>query len=123
MDADDVLPSVTTSFQHEAERMVAALLDFYRVPWRYEPTTFVFARNDRGEPTSAFTPDFHLPDEDLYLEVTTMKPSLVRRKRRKLRLLAEAYPDVRCKLLYQHDVQALLDKYGVDWEGAEEHGR
>jgi hypothetical protein len=95
--------------------MVAALLDFYRVPWRYEPTTFVFTRNDAGEPTSAFTPDFHLPDEDLYLEVTTMKPSLVRRKRRKLRQLADAYPEVRCKLLYQHDVQALLDKYGVEF--------
>lgn len=93
--------------------MVATLLDFYRVPWRYEPTTFVFTRNEAGDPTAAFTPDFYLPAEDLYLEVTTMKPSLVRRKRRKLRLLEQEYPDVRCKLLYQHDVKALLDKYGI----------
>ena len=70
----------------------AKLLDFYRVPWQYEPTTFVLARNEDGTVTEAFSPDFYLPEQDLYLEVTVMKQSLVTRKNRKLRRMRELYP-------------------------------
>ena len=45
-----------------------------------------------GRVTRAFTPDFFLPEEDLYIEVTVMKQSLVTRKNRKLRELREQYP-------------------------------
>ncbi len=40
----------------------------------------------------AFTPDFYLPEFDLYVELTTMKQSLVTKKNRKVRLLRELYP-------------------------------
>ena len=46
----------------------------------------------RGEVTEAFSPDFYLPEQDLYLEVTVMKQSLVTRKNRKLRKLRALYP-------------------------------
>ena len=52
-------------------------------------------------------------DEDLYVELTTMKQSLVTRKNRKLRLLHELYPGVRCKLIYRKDVANLAIKYGL----------
>ena len=60
----------------------------------------------------SFAPDFYLPDLDLYVELTTLKQSLVRKKNRKLRRLRELYPMVRIKLFYARDFRALLLKYG-----------
>jgi hypoxanthine phosphoribosyltransferase len=58
-----------------------------------------------------FTPDFYLPDHRLYIEMTTMRQSLVTRKNRKLRRLRELYPDIRIKLLYRRDYLQLLDVF------------
>jgi hypoxanthine phosphoribosyltransferase len=61
-----------------------------------------------------FTPDFYLPEHDLYVELTTMKQSLVTPKNRKLRMLREIYPDVNVRLLYRKDYQQLLAKAGYE---------
>jgi hypoxanthine phosphoribosyltransferase len=92
---------------------VARLLDFYGVAWAYEPRTFELAWDERGRCTSAFTPDFHLPEHDLYLEVTTLRQNLVTTKNRKLRQLRELHPEVRVKILYRRDVEGLALKYGL----------
>ena len=68
--------------------------------------------NTDGKVVESFAPDFYLPDMDLYVELTTLKQSLVRRKNRKLRHLRELYPMVRIKLFYGRDFKALLLKYG-----------
>ena len=83
------------------------------MPWLYEPHTFVLERDAEGRVTEAFTPDFYLPEQDLYLEVTVMKQSLVTRKNRKLRKLRELYPDVRVKLFYERDFERLAARYGL----------
>jgi hypothetical protein len=101
-------------FAHNSERQFAMLLDFYGVRWEYEPTTFVLERNSRGEPLRAFSPDFHLPDYDLYIEVTTLRQKLVTKKNRKAREVMDAYPGVRVKVLYQRDYLHLLVKYGLE---------
>ena len=98
-------------FVNEAELEYAKILDFYGVPWQYEPTTFVLARDAEGRVTEAFTPDFYLPEQDLYLEVTVMKQSLVTKKNRKLRKLRELYPEVRVKLFYERDFVRLATRY------------
>ena len=79
-------------FANEVELECAKMLDFYGVPWAYEPRTFVLERDADGRVTRAFTPDFYLPDQDLYVEVTVMRQSLVTRKNRKLRELRRLYP-------------------------------
>lgn len=89
----------------------AKILDYYGVPWEYEPRSFVLESDDTGRVTRAFTPDFYLPDQDLYIEVTVMKQSLVTRKNRKLRELQERYPDVRVKLFYRRDIEKLAQRY------------
>ena len=66
------------------------MLDYYGVSWEYEPHTFVLERDADGRVVEAFTPDFFLPEQDLYIELTTMKQSLVTRKNRKLRQPARA---------------------------------
>jgi hypothetical protein len=91
---------------------MARILDFYGVEWRYEPTTFPILWNLDGAVVESFSPDFYLPEFDLYLELTTLKQSLVRKKNRKLRRLRELYPDVRIKLFYARDFRAMMLKYG-----------
>lgn len=98
---------------NEAELECAKILDYYRVPWEYEPRTFVLEEDEDGCVAEALTPDFYLPEQDLYVEVTAMKQSLVTRKNRKIRKLRERYPDVRIKLFYRRDLERLAAKYGL----------
>ena len=100
-------------FASLAELECAKVLDYYGVPWLYEPRTFVLEQDEDGRITEAFTPDFYLPEQDLYLEITVMKQSLVTRKNRKLRKLRERYPDVRIKLFYKRDIERLGQRYGL----------
>ena len=106
-------PSIVAphSFAHESEAQFARLLDFYGVAWRYESRSFPLREQD-GRVVEAFTPDFYLPDSDLFIELTTLKQGLVTEKHRKLRLLRATYPDVNIKLLHRRDYLRLLAKYG-----------
>jgi hypoxanthine phosphoribosyltransferase len=100
-------------FVNEAELECAKILDFYGVPWEYEPHSFVLETDDDGRVVEAMRPDFYLPEQDLYLEVTMMKQSLVTRKNRKIRKLRERYPNVKIKLFYKRDFERLAQKYGL----------
>jgi hypoxanthine phosphoribosyltransferase len=104
-------PDAPVVFAHPSERELARILDFYRIPWQYEPHSFVLRAKD-GRVLEMFSPDFYLPELDLYLELTTLRQRLVTKKNRKLRLLRELYPDVNVRLLYRKDYQELLAKYG-----------
>lgn len=106
-----VRPTTSSQFAHQAERDFSAILDYYRVRWAYEPTSFPLVWGEDGRPAEMFTPDFYLPDHRLYIEMTTMRQSLVTRKNRKLRRLRELYPDIRIKLLYRRDYLQLLDVF------------
>ena len=113
-----LVPRPSVLFAHESEAEIARLLDFYGVHWQYEPRSFPLEWDADGRSTQSFTPDFYLPDYDLFLEVTTVRPSLINRKNRKLRKLREHYPDVNIKLLTLKDVEALFMKYGRTRENA-----
>jgi hypoxanthine phosphoribosyltransferase len=101
-------------FAHHSERRFAELLDFYGIDWHYEPRTFVLSEGPDGQPLEAFTPDFHLPAFDLYIELTTLRQQLVTRKNRKVRLLEQRHPDVRVKILYKRDYAALVARFGME---------
>jgi hypothetical protein len=106
----------TCRFEHPTEEQFARILDFYQVEWEYEPRTFVLERDGQGNVIEAFTPDFYLPQQDLYVELTTLRPKLIRTKNRKLRSVREHYPEVKVKLFKRQDVRSLLVKYGLDQE-------
>jgi hypoxanthine phosphoribosyltransferase len=101
-----------TPFAHASEAEMARILDFYGVRWEYEPTTFPILWNLDGAVVESFAPDFYLPDLEVFLEMTTLKQRLVRKKNRKLRRLRELYPDIRIKLFYARDFRAMMLKYG-----------
>ncbi len=98
-------------FAHPSELVFARLLNFYGIRWLYEPRTFPLRYDDAGNVTEAFSPDFYLPDSDLYVELTTMKQSLVTKKNRKVKRLLELYPEIKIHLLYQKDFEDLIFKY------------
>ena len=110
MHADRVTEPVP--FAHASEAELARILDYYGIAWAYEPYAFPILWNVDGAVVESFAPDFYLPDLDLYIELTTLKQSLVRKKNRKLRRLRELYPDVQIKLFYARDFRALMLKYG-----------
>ena len=74
-----------------ARKSSRRILDFYGLRWDYEPTSFPLEWKDDG-PAEMMTPDFYLPDLDLYLELTTMKQSLVTQKNRKIRKMRADLP-------------------------------
>lgn len=98
-------------FAHPSEKEFAQILDFYGLRWEYEPRSFPL-RWEEDKVVEMHTPDFYLPDLDLYLELTTMKQSLVTQKNRKIRLMHQIYPDVSIRLLYRKDFHRLLAKFG-----------
>jgi hypoxanthine phosphoribosyltransferase len=108
------LPATTlrpTSFAHPSEEDFAKLLDFYCIEWLYEPRSFPL-RWKGDKIAEMFTPDFYLPELDLYVELTTLKQNLLTQKNRKLRQLRELYPKVNIRLLNKNDFLKLLAKYG-----------
>jgi hypothetical protein len=100
-------------FADRSEEEFARLLDFYGIRWEYEPRSFPLRWDDAGNVVESFTPDFYLPDYNLYIELTTLRPHLVRQKNRKVRRFRELYPDVRLKVFYGRDYRYLARKYGL----------
>jgi hypoxanthine phosphoribosyltransferase len=99
---------------NSTEEQFASLLDSYGIVWEHEPHRFPISFNDAGEPAEFFTPDFYLPETDEYIELTVLKQRLCTKKNRKLRLMRELYPGVRCRIIYRRDYEHLALKYG--WE-------
>ena len=64
---------------------MAEILDAAGLAWDYEPHTFPLEHDRLGRVTRAFTPDFFLPEAQLYIELTTQPPKHLTRKRRKVR--------------------------------------
>jgi hypothetical protein len=111
--------SRSSIFANESEQEFARILDFYKIRWDYEPTTFPIAWDEEGYVRESFTPDFFLPNYGVFIELTTMKQSLVTKKNRKVRLFEQHYPDIPIKLFYGKDYKALLAKFGIPAYDAE----
>lgn len=103
-----------TRFVNAVEEQCARLFDFHGIRWEYEPRTFDLEIDAEGRVRDAFTPDFYLPEMDLYIEVTTMRQALATRKNRKVRLLEERYPGVRVKLFTRRDIERLGEYHGLE---------
>jgi len=98
-------------FAHPAESDIAAWLNHNHVPWQYEPTSFPLSVDGNGHLLRSFTPDFYLPDDHTYIEMTTMRQALVTRKNQKFRQMREQYPETSVRLLYRKDVELIQAWY------------
>jgi hypoxanthine phosphoribosyltransferase len=106
--------SESPEFAHPIEEEFARILDYYGIKWEYEPRTFPLAWDKDGNVKKAFSPDFYIPDQDLYVELTTVRPKLVTKKNRKIRRLKELYPEINIKLFKRSDLRDLMIKFGID---------
>ena len=102
------------SFAHPVERELARIFDELGIAWEYEPHTFVLSRDPDGRVREAFTPDFYLPDLDVYVECTTMRQHLTSRKNRKVRKLRDQ--GVIVGILYRRDFERLRERHGFPFE-------
>jgi len=101
-------------FMHPSEEQFTRLLDFYQIKWDYEPKTFILEWDSEGSVLEAFTPDFYLPEQDLYVELTTQRSRQAWKKNKKIRRLKELYPEVKIKLINRQGFTSLLNKQGAD---------
>lgn len=100
-------------FANSSEEECARILDYYNIPWMYEPRTFVLERDEAGNVIEAFTPDFYLTEQDLFIELTTMKQAHVTKKNMKIRKVKERFPEINIKLFYKRDFLKLAEKFGL----------
>jgi hypothetical protein len=101
-------------FSHPSEAEFARILDFYGIEWLYEPTTFPLRWDAQGNILEAFSPDFYLVQEDLYVELTTLRQKLMRIKHQKIRRIKELYPEVHVKLWARQDFLRFLERFGLE---------
>jgi hypoxanthine phosphoribosyltransferase len=111
-------PGHPPEFSHPTEELFARILDFYGIEWQYEPSTFPLEWDAQGTVIEAFSPDFYLPAQDLYIELTTLRPQLSTYKNRRLRRMRELYPNIQVKLLKRRELHAMLLKYGLSEDAA-----
>lgn len=106
-------PKSTPRFAHPVEEVFAKILDFYGIQWDYEPKTFPLEWDESGNVTTAFSPDFYLPEQNLYIELTVLRPKLTAIKTRKLRLMNELYPDINIKLFKRRELRNMMIRFGM----------
>jgi hypothetical protein len=100
---------MTRKFAHVAEEQFAKILNFYEIEWQYEPTMFILRTDEEGMIRKGFTPDFYIPEYDVYVEITVMgKPQ---KKRKKIAETNNLYPDVNIILMNRSDMEGLRKKY------------
>lgn len=101
------------AFVHPIEAAFAKILDFYGIQWEYEPRTFALKWNADEQVVEAFSPDFYLPEQDLYVELTTLRPKLTLKKNRKLKRLRELYPEINIKLFKRRELRNMMLRFGM----------
>ena len=106
-------PKSTPRFAHPVEEVFAKILDFYGIQWDYEPKTFPLEWDESGNVATAFSPDFYLPEQNLYIELTVLRPKLTAIKNRKLRLMHELYPDINIKLFKRRELRNMMIRFGM----------
>lgn len=103
-------------FIHPIEEAFAKILDFYGVEWEYEPRMFPLERDEKGNVIEAFKPDFYLPQQNLYVELTTLRPKLTAKKNRKLKRIKELYPDINIKMFKRRELRNMMIRFGMHEE-------
>lgn len=119
IEPEDRLVNITSEreseqFMHPSEEEFAGMLDFYRIRWEYEPKTFLLQWDSEGNVVEAFSPDFYLPDQELYIELTTQKPKQAWKKNKKIKRMKELYPDIDIRLIDKRGFESLLKKHSLD---------
>ena len=113
----------STIMKDPSEVPFAQVLDMYNIRWIYEPKTFPLEWDEKGNITLAFSPDFYLPDYNLYLELTVMDQRYTGMKKKKARLLNELYPGTNIEMIFKRDYDHLLRSLSTAGEMMSDDGK
>jgi hypoxanthine phosphoribosyltransferase len=69
-----------------------------------------------GKVKIAFAPDCYLPEQNLYVELTVLRPKLTLKKNRKLRKMHELYPEINIKLFKRRELRNMMIRFGLTAE-------
>jgi len=78
-------------YAHPYEEQFAEILDTFDIKYEYEPKTFIIRANGNGAIKQGFTPDFYLPEIDMWVEITSMSGNSCNRKNRKINAIKELH--------------------------------
>jgi hypoxanthine phosphoribosyltransferase len=98
-------------YAHEYEERFAEILDTFEIEYQYEPITFIIQQNGNGEIKKGFTPDFYLPEINLYVEITSMHSNGCNRKNRKIAAIKELH-NVDTILLKKPKINKIFWRFG-----------
>lgn len=98
----------STEMKNKSELEFSKVLDMYHIRWVYEPKTFTLETDEEGNITLGFSPDFYLPQYDVYLELTVMNPKYSSEKKQKVERIKELYPGTNVKLVQKKDFDHFL---------------
>lgn len=108
-------PDLNDQFFRSAwEANVARYFNFLGIKWEYEPKVFYFDNIKRG--TLSYTPDFYLPDKNLWVEV---KGWMDDKSKVKLKRFAKYYPEEKLELIGAKEYREIKKNYSSlieNWE-------
>ena len=100
-------------FAHYSEKIFSEHLDLFNIQWIYEPISFPLKWGS-GSIKMMFTPDFYLPELDIYVEITTMNQNLITKKQKKIKLAKKLYPNNNFKLINESQFYNFLNNDNED---------
>ena len=109
-----VLVAPGQRFANLSEEIFARLLTLYGIEWTYEPVEFPLEWSENGEVIRAFRPDFYLPRERTFIELTVLEQRLVTKKNRKVREFRALYPELTIEVVYRNEFLAMAERHGID---------
>jgi hypothetical protein len=93
---------MTTRYKSRFEFDFATYLENNNIEFEYEQHKFTYVPKQR-----TYTPDFYLPEFDMFIET---KGQFVGSDRTKHKLIAEQYPDLDLRFVFQNDKVKLSKK-------------
>ena len=93
---------MTTRYKSRFEFDFATYLENNNIEFEYEQHKFTYVPKQR-----TYTPDFYLPEFDMFIET---KGQFVGSDRSKHKLIAEQYPDLDLRFVFQNDKVKLSKK-------------
>jgi hypothetical protein len=106
---DEVSPAKPVEFVYDWEQEFSEVLDVYRIRWRYKPRTFAVEWDQEGNFVDSFTPDFYLPEHDLYVELAPWGYGDFGMNVRKVRMLRGLYSAIKIEVIAGRDYKNVVD--------------
>jgi hypothetical protein len=100
---EEICPAKPVEFVYDWEREFSEVLDVYGMLWRYKPRTFAVEWDEEGNFVDSFTPDFYLPEHDLYVELAPWGYGDFGMNVRKVRMLRDLYSAIKIEVIAGRD--------------------